>query len=267
MGFFDKFQYTNFHEMNLDWILKTIKSYDNTFKEIKKEWEELWKYVNSFPEEMYSFMVKTNSEIATINMQMVDLKRDIENTLHGFDNKFSEEILNLSNLLQTNIITLKSDITMLYRYVDHLHYQQKLYIDNQDENIIKYVNDKIDDKLVKPVQHIISPFDHYIETVQEFADAVYNVLRFFALNAWEYRALYWTAEEYDKLNLSAWVYDIYAKFLFGKWPWQKDSPMCLTASEYDSLEMEAQYFDNYPDMMCWKYDERSVWIFGIKNVA
>lgn len=265
MAFFNQFPYSNFHDLNLDWILQTIKSYEGVFVEIKKEWEELWKAIQLMPEQFYEALNNTNKNLIKTQNDLADFKVAVENSFNELEEDVDNKIAQLTALLNTDIITLKSDIKLIYSYVDKLNADQKEYIDRQDGAIVDYVNKKIDEKLVEPVQHIISPFDGFLESVQSFANGVYDVLGFFALNAWEYRNLYWTADEYDKKGMLAYEYDIYAKYLYGKWPWQKESPMLLTAEEYDSLQLTANYFDGY-GLQCWQYDERSVWIWGIQKI-
>ena len=66
MGLFEHFPYTNFHDLNLDWILKTVKELFNQvstqsewIEEHQKEYEELKELYDAiiagnFPPEMYT---------------------------------------------------------------------------------------------------------------------------------------------------------------------------------------------------------------------
>lgn len=59
MGFFNNFPYTNFHEMNMDWLVKTVITLSNEWIVTKGEWkntreefEQLRQYVNSYFENL-----------------------------------------------------------------------------------------------------------------------------------------------------------------------------------------------------------------------
>lgn len=79
MGLFEHFPYTNFHELNLDWILKTVKdlyhevsSHTDWITEHQKEYEELKTLYDAiisghFPPEMY----KTLHDWVVVNAESI----------------------------------------------------------------------------------------------------------------------------------------------------------------------------------------------------
>lgn len=257
MGFFDNFQYTNFHELNLDWLLKTVAGYEDVFKEIKEEWQKIWDMIDTFPNDMYKFAAEFNQKITKVENAIKELGYLYNNLNYATPEDVAEAIENVTALIETNIVTLKSDIAMLYTYIDNGWVAQKRYIDRQD----KQLNDKIDSIVIEAAQDVINPFTNIVQSIQETLNYFRTVLRFFAFTAREYDTMYWTAEQYDKCNMSAIQYDTYAKFLYGWWPWKKPSAMCLTAAEYDSLELTAESYGEF-ELSAWKYDERSLWYLG-----
>lgn len=257
MGFFNTFQYTNFHELNLDWLLKEVAGYEDIFKEIKQEWLDIWGFIDTFPTDMYKFAAEFNQKLTAVQNDIRNINYLYDSLNYATPEQLADQIAKVVNLIETNVITLKSDIALLYTYIDIKWADQKRYIDRQD----KQLNDKIDAITIEAVQDVVSPFTKKIQSIQDSFDEIYGVLQFFSLTAREYDYLYLTAEDYDKLNLSAIEYDIYSKFLLGKWIWQKTSPMCLTADEYSSLDMSAQEFDDL-GITGWQYDERSLWYFA-----
>ena len=45
LGFLHKFPYSNFHEINLDWIISTVKSFSGTLEEMQKEIDDAVQYM------------------------------------------------------------------------------------------------------------------------------------------------------------------------------------------------------------------------------
>lgn len=71
MGFFNNFPYTNFHEINLDWILNTIKDIPQTVSKFTKEYKEAFaEFTKKYKEEFAKFtleykeaFLKQNAEV------------------------------------------------------------------------------------------------------------------------------------------------------------------------------------------------------------
>lgn len=48
MGLFDQFPYANFHEMNQDWIIKTVKELVGEFAKLKLDWDEMQTWIENY---------------------------------------------------------------------------------------------------------------------------------------------------------------------------------------------------------------------------
>jgi predicted metal-dependent hydrolase len=73
MGVFEQFPYTNFHNLNLDWILKTMKEYVATVEALK---EEIDKINKEFPN-IYE------KSVTITNNRKLSPKGDFTGTIHG----------------------------------------------------------------------------------------------------------------------------------------------------------------------------------------
>lgn len=80
MGLFNGFPYTNFHEVNTDWIIKEIKS---------------------IGEQMSSLDKKVTEDVLALSKQITKIREDVNNQLEGIDatiaQKASEEVQRLVN--------------------------------------------------------------------------------------------------------------------------------------------------------------------------
>lgn len=47
LGFLHKFPYSNFHELNLDWIINTVKSYETQIDELRSEIDDAVDYLKN----------------------------------------------------------------------------------------------------------------------------------------------------------------------------------------------------------------------------
>lgn len=47
LGFLHKFPYSNFHEINLDWIINTVKSYGTQIDELRSEIDDAVDYLKT----------------------------------------------------------------------------------------------------------------------------------------------------------------------------------------------------------------------------
>lgn len=190
MGFINQFPYSDFHELNLDWTLKTIKELSST--------------VDYISEEFAKIQILTEDQI----------------------NAMIEAAIALNNIdLYNRMIQLKNQITQEYQaYIHNQIEALKIYIDNQDvyyqnlanaysDNILVQANAYTDNKVLNYTM-MISPITGEYEDVR---DVVTEIVTYFhtenSLTASEYDALDLTAAAYDAYNLSAFDYDYNGKIL------------------------------------------------------
>lgn len=190
MGFINEFPYSDFHELNLDWLIKQTKSLMNQMSQV----QETLAQIEILTEDQIRTMI--NSAIATNNIDLYNRM----NQLHA-------------------------DITSEYQnYVTSQINQLKVYIDNQDvyyDNLAKgyadtallNANAYTDDKILNYTM-MINPITGQYDDVRNVVD---DIIYYFhsenTLTAGEYDALDMTAGAYDAKDLTAYDYDFNGKNL------------------------------------------------------
>ena len=188
MGFINQFPYSDFHELNLDWLIKTTKSLEQITAYLQEEMSK----IEILTEEQIKAMI--NAAIATNNIELY--------------NKMTE---------------LHTQITQEYKsYVTNQINQLTTYIDNQDvyyDNLAKGYAltaqnnaNAYTDAQVLNYTMMINPITGQYEDVR---DVVTDVVMYFhtenSLTAGEYDALDMTAAAYDAKDLTAYDYDFNGK--------------------------------------------------------
>ena len=190
MPFIDKYPYSDFHELNLDWLLAKTKSMIEKMTYLEEEFAK----IEVLTEEQIQSMI--NSAIATNNIYL----------------------LNELNNLHTQITNEYTS------YVNNRIEQLKVYLDNQDiyyDNLAKGYADQalIDAKTYTDDQVLnytmmINPITGQYEDVR---NVVNDIVTYFhtqdSLTAGEYDALDLTAGYYDGKQLDAYDYDFNGKTL------------------------------------------------------
>lgn len=89
MGFINKYPYTDFHELNLDYVLNKLTEFETEVKELElKALEESKAY--------------TDEKVSTFNNQIMMLRNDFEtfkNEINASQASFETQIVNMINLL------------------------------------------------------------------------------------------------------------------------------------------------------------------------
>lgn len=190
MPFIDMYPYSDFHELNLDWLLAKTKSMIEKMTYLEEEFAK----IEVLTEEQIRSMI--NSAIATNNIYL----------------------LNELNNLHTQITNEYTS------YVNNRIEQLKVYLDNQDiyyDNLAKGYADQalIDAKTYTDDQVLnytmmINPITGHYEDVR---NVVNDIVTYFhtqdSLTAGEYDALDLTAGYYDGKQLDAYDYDFNGKTL------------------------------------------------------
>lgn len=138
MGLFNKFPYTNFHELNLDWILEQIP----LVKKLHSETSEMNSEVHSMTSEnssmtsqvgsMTSENLNLTSENRVIHSQVAKLKDDTKNiynstsNLHSQVKAFTSEVETDTKVVQS----LKDETSSLKNQTQNLKAQTQVIYDN-----------------------------------------------------------------------------------------------------------------------------------------
>lgn len=123
MPLFNKFPYTNFHELNLDWILEQIplfqkmrdetEGFRNETEELKHDTEHLrdeTKVLHDDTKNLHDNVVEEHKQITT---EITQAKNDITNTINTGKNDINTLVTNGTQQLDTIITTGKQDINTL----------------------------------------------------------------------------------------------------------------------------------------------------------
>lgn len=174
--FINNYPYTDFNELNLDWILKTVK-------ELSEKIEE---YEDFATEE---FVL---DQINALNSELIALI----NTKVDYDeyNTFVSEVQTSLNSFSSIINTLDTRVNENAQAIVDTYNELKAYIDEQVIDL-----------------QLINPFTGQSEPAQSVINYMANLMRSDSLTAEEYDNAQLTASTYDLLELTAYMYDNYGK--------------------------------------------------------
>lgn len=201
MGFVNQFPYSDFHELNLDWVIKQVKDNVDAIKAL----QDIIAQIEVLTEDQINAMI--NSAIESNNTilysAMVDLKNQIT----------SEYIAYCDNKIASLKTTLENQINQLEIYVDNqdIYYYElaKSYANNVLIQAKQYTDQSVLDYTM-----MINPITGVYEDVR---NVVNDIVTYFhtdgSLTAGEYDALELTATVYDAYQLTAYDYDFNGKNL------------------------------------------------------
>ena len=102
MGFFDNFPYTNFHRLNLDWVVSEIKKFREQYEHIQEQIDAGVLILDN----------KTAEDIETLNAEFVRLQEEITTEVDDSFLEFSSRIIAEANRV---IATIPGDYTAVNR--------------------------------------------------------------------------------------------------------------------------------------------------------
>jgi len=190
MTFVNKYPYTDFHELNIDWLLETVKKHSSSIEELQQLVSQLKKMT---PEEVQA-MIDTS-----IRLNNQDIKGWL-NDLHIAINGETQAKLDALDASLRNYINSQD------QYYDN-------YAQAYAANALIQAEEYADSKLVN-ANYMYSPITGRYEDVRV---VVQEIISFYhgdeILTASEYDALDLTATAYDAYQLTAQEYDLQGKTL------------------------------------------------------
>ena len=187
-NFTNQFPYTDFHELNLDWIINKMKELENTTSYLVEEFSKIEVLTEDYIQGMIDRAIETNNlEIA---QKLIELKAEITLEYKGY---------------------VTAQINALTTYIDNqdVHYDQLAqgYADTTLADAKDYVDSEVLDYTM-----MINPITGVYEDVR---NVVNDIVSYFhtgdALTAGEYDSLDLTAGAYDAYDITAYDYDFNGK--------------------------------------------------------
>ena len=208
MGFINQFPYSDFHEMNLDWLINTMKAVIAQMDAIQEEFAK----IEVMTKEQIELLIQ--EAILTNNRELYDYLTQLRAQITAEDKAYTDsQITSLKSYTDNRITSVNNSIDDLKIYVDN----QDVYYDDlakiYAEHAVVVANQYTDTKVVN-YTYMISPITGEYEDVR---DVVTEMITYFhsdnSLTAAEYDALDLTAAVYDAYDLSAFDYDFNGKLL------------------------------------------------------
>lgn len=189
-NFLNQFPYTDFHELNLDWLLKTTKQLQSEMASV----QETLAQIEILTEEQINVMIA--SAIAANNIEvyaaLTALKAEITNEYHAY-------VTGQINQLKTYVDNQDLYYDGLAKgYADTAYANSKTYTDNQVLNYTMMINPITGE--YQDVRIVVNDIVTYFHSEN-------------TLTAGEYDALDLDAGYYDSKDLTAYEYDFNGKNL------------------------------------------------------
>lgn len=104
MGLFEQFPYANFHELNLDWILKKIKELDEKVDSIE---DRILKQANAYTDQQIAVLRR---DFAELEADFAAFKSDINAQFAAYTAKQDKAFADYQKLVNANIALLEQEI-------------------------------------------------------------------------------------------------------------------------------------------------------------
>ena len=192
MAFYDKFPYTNFHELNLDWILAKVKEIQTDIDEINA-WKD-------------TFSTQINSQISDlinqVNTEFNQLKTDVAKEFTDYrtetDAKFEAQRAETDKQFASLTDAVNARLTAFDGRIADI--ESKLHdIENNLPTLV----------------HVTNPFTGMKDSIQNVINMLADTQRSDALTASAYDALMLTASAYDAKKVTAADYDFHGQSFIG----------------------------------------------------
>ena len=292
-GFFNRYPYTDFHQLNLDFLLTSYQTIIDKINETitwannhQIEYEEAIERLTAVENEIYTFeaqitaafnqletdlkaeMEKALSDtIAEVDATIEQLRQDVAFAIASFENRFIE----LETQIKNELAEVKAQVARAIIELQNILQANNQFIFEYVENRLQRFIDDLPEILTVQVYN---PYRGEVTDIQVAINDLYSIACIWGLTAEQYDSLGLTAAEYDALELTAAEYDTLGyKLLYkdpnynmlspftGEYVHVQDVIMDLahlhmggvTASYYDGLELTAAEYDE-KELTAFQYD-------------
>lgn len=213
---FNEYPYTDFHELNLDWVIATIKALKTSVEGIELDNQTIHTQLNELADQLANYIRIVQAEVAR-QIEAADIPGQINSTLAPY-------IQELENAM-AEVERLKAEMS---GWEDQIRLIRDEY-SRADDNIIVDYNSKIMD-LETDMFFRLAIINERIDNLQYELPEIYNLVKGY------------------KTNISFVIYDVYDALRYFAYTALQFTNAGYTAQELDDMLQEALELDinGYP---------------------
>ena len=152
MSFFNKYPYTDFHELNADFLLERVKSIEAQIANIKEEIEgEIFEWVQ---EQLAPYQEQLNQLIQEVE----DLQEETEETLAAYDQRITDFVNTVNGALAQRRQDLINSIQAVNDLTD-------LKIEQNNTYLLNEISQNVGDLF-----QVLNPFTGLMTSIQDMVD-------------------------------------------------------------------------------------------------
>lgn len=228
-GFYNKYPYTDFHELNLDWLLANYQAIIDKLNDTiawanthQGEYEEAIRRLTAVENELSTFESEIDrrftqlqdSLTAEVDQLIADTKAELDATKKQIQREVADAIAAMQSQFDALYNSVKNDIAAMNMEIQRAIYTLQNSITANNEYIFNQVNQRLQDFIdnLPDYENLIvyNPVRGENTNVQTAIIDLYDCFRIFGLTASQYDSLQLTAAEYDAKELTALEYDRWA---------------------------------------------------------
>ena len=299
VGFTNKYPYTDFHELNLDWLLESyqqivddINTLNTWMAQHKIQYEEAYAELERIANEIDTFeaqinyqfdQLKTEQQQAfeeqtnKLNLAIAQMKVEVQKELDDFQNEFNQAMADFNAQFEQIRLAIQQEIVNLRVLVNQEIIRLSNLVIGNNEYIQEYVENRLDQfindfpTLLVDIP-VYNPVRGTETTFQEAINDIYDMARMWGLTAIQYDSLGLTAEEYDNYGLTALEYDQngYVSLGYPDENWYMVSPFTGQYTKVKNVVMDLAHFHmealtakGYDDLEleAEEYDDKNITAF------
>jgi len=212
VGIWEKVPYTNYHDLNLDWIITTMKeiksdidllnewkaSRDQRDAEIDAQLEDLNTRFTALETLYNTFVDEVNTRFTELETEITDQVDALEVRITARADALEADVYARLTALQTALETEMRDFKADVQSLLSVYNTRIMAVEEGLENII----DQLPEMFT-----IVDPYTGQENSIVNVIYEIVNKTKVSALTASAYDAAALTATAYDALNLTAYTYD------------------------------------------------------------
>ena len=225
-GITNKYPYTDFHEMNLDWLLTNYQAIIDKLNETiewcnnhQTEYEEAMRRLQAVENEIYTFEQQIREEFARLEQQitsdvemaLVQIRTDVDIAIRQMQQEVTRQLADFVTEFQQLKSEVQAEINRLLGIVNRAIADLQNQLAANNEFVFEYVENRLEEfkALIPDYENIYvyNPYRGEVTHLQQAINDLYSVAAVWGLTAAQYDSLGLTADEYDNMDLSAIEYD------------------------------------------------------------